>query len=229
MKKLVAAAALSALISGSAVAADLSYPIKAPLAPITPVMSWTGFYVGASLGATFGSSGFNYNSPFYSHNYGEYGSQSFSAGGYLGYNWQVQNIVFGVEGEANWLNASFKDTNAANGAFLNSDWQFALSARVGYLLTPGSLLYVKGGWAFTDASIGSVFYTPGYTYNDGYRNGALVGVGLETLMGRNWLVRVEAEYTINGESASIGIPYGPATVDFDPDFLTAKLGVGYKF
>jgi outer membrane immunogenic protein len=49
MKKF-AVASISALVigTGAAFAADL--PVKAPPAPVAPVYSWTGFYVGANVG-----------------------------------------------------------------------------------------------------------------------------------------------------------------------------------
>jgi outer membrane immunogenic protein len=39
-------------VSGSAFAADIA--VKAPLPAPTPVYSWTGWYVGGNLGASFG-------------------------------------------------------------------------------------------------------------------------------------------------------------------------------
>ena len=226
----LAVAALGAL-AAPATAADLAtYPIKAPLAPAAPVMSWTGFYIGGAVGATFGSTPFNVEQFGFTTNVGEYGSSSFSAGLYLGYNWQVAPTwVLGLEGEANWLNQSFSNNSGLNSTFLSSDWQFAISARGGYLLTPSSLLFAKVGWAFTDANINNIFALPGVTYNDGYRNGVLVGLGLETLIANNWTVRLEGDYTINTQNASIGVPAAGAKVQFSPDFLTARLGVGYKF
>ncbi|MFG1270563.1 outer membrane beta-barrel protein [Xanthobacter sp. DSM 14520] len=234
MKHLFAATFIALAAAGAlaapAPAADLTYPIRMPLAPPAPVMSWTGFYIGGAVGSSFGSTPFNVEEFGYTTNVGDYGSSSFSAGLYLGYNWQVATSwVLGLEGEANWLNQSFNSNIGENGNFLNSDWQFAISARGGYLLTPSTLLFAKVGWAFTDASIDNIYTLPGLTYSDGYRNGVLVGLGIETLIANNWLVRLEGDYTINTQNASIGFPDAGAAIQFAPDYLTARLGIGYKF
>jgi opacity protein-like surface antigen len=45
--------------SGSAFAADIA--VKAPLPAPTPVYSWTGWYVGGNLGASFGRAKTDFN------------------------------------------------------------------------------------------------------------------------------------------------------------------------
>ena len=55
-KMLLAGTALLALVSGSAMAADLSRPPPEPYkAPpmMVPVFTWTGFYVGGNLGGAW--------------------------------------------------------------------------------------------------------------------------------------------------------------------------------
>src|SRR5204863_9573066 len=88
---------------GLAAAADLPYPVKAPpLAPVPPPSSWAGFYLGGQIG--YGEDAVRWR------NLG--GSAAFSpldsltrdrgsgviGGGQLGYNFQVNRLVFGVEG-----------------------------------------------------------------------------------------------------------------------------------
>ena len=52
-KKLLAGVALGALLIGApAMAADM--PVKAPKAPPVIPYSWTGFYVGANVGYSWG-------------------------------------------------------------------------------------------------------------------------------------------------------------------------------
>jgi outer membrane immunogenic protein len=95
-----AAVAISAIAGvGAASAADL--PVKAPYvkAPIAMVYDWTGFYVGANLGWSFGRSSTDYivaGLPF--------GSTSQKMDGILGglqagYNWQNGRGVFGLEAD----------------------------------------------------------------------------------------------------------------------------------
>ncbi len=40
--------------SSSAFAADMGYPVKAPLMAVAPAYSWTGFYLGANAGGGWG-------------------------------------------------------------------------------------------------------------------------------------------------------------------------------
>lgn len=94
MKKttLVGALALG-LLSTSAFAADLPSRKMAPAAPVTyaPAFAWTGFYVGANAGYGFGQiskAGTLFNDP-----------AGFVGGGQIGYNYQMNNIVFGLEGD----------------------------------------------------------------------------------------------------------------------------------
>lgn len=95
-----AAIALSAIACiGAASAADL--PVKSPYvkAPVAVAYDWTGFYVGANLGWSFGRSSTDYviaGLPF--------GSTSQSMDGILGglqagYNWQNGRGVFGLEAD----------------------------------------------------------------------------------------------------------------------------------
>src|SRR5262249_33678781 len=96
---------------GLASAADLPYPVKAPPpAPVlvAPISSWAGFYMGGQIG--YGEDAVRW------HNLG--GSAAFSpldsvtrdrgngviGGGQLGYNFQVNRLVFGIEGSVSAAN-----------------------------------------------------------------------------------------------------------------------------
>jgi outer membrane immunogenic protein len=158
-----AAAALSVT---SAHAADL--PVKAaPLAP-TPVLTWTGFYLGGNAGYSWGDWDRN----------GLGGIASPSVDGWVlglqaGYNWQVSPVwVVGVEGdiqitgqkasEFGALLASdvaggpppFTDPAAfhtiTTGSFGNEwklPWFATFRGRIGGLVDPSLLIYATGGLA----------------------------------------------------------------------------------
>jgi len=142
---------------GLAAAADLPYPVKAP--PPAPVLvappdSWAGFYLGGQVG--YGEDAVRW------HNLG--GSAAFSpldsvtrdrgngviGGGQLGYNFQVNRLVFGVEGS---VSAANFDRSFASPYFPATDtwsskltWLGTVTGRVGYGFDSW-MPYVKGGFA----------------------------------------------------------------------------------
>src|ERR1700689_2977779 len=86
----------------TASAADM--PLKAPPAPPPPVFSWTGFYVGAQVGGAWGHDHASIQNPgpppvcipFTVNTSGGMG------GFHAGYNYQVSQWVFGLEGSIDW-------------------------------------------------------------------------------------------------------------------------------
>src|SRR5262249_20761948 len=101
MKKLLlASVGMLALGLGQASAADIARrvaPARAPAAYVTPVYNWTGFYVGINGGYGFGSSSF-------SNTLGTASSDVNGGlvGGTIGYNWQFNQLVLGLEGDIDW-------------------------------------------------------------------------------------------------------------------------------
>ena len=99
MKRILAAGfALGALAcTHGAFAADLSLaPLyKAPPAEVAQAYNWTGFYLGANGGGGWGHSSWNANATGINLSGGQ-------AGGTIGYNRQLGNVVFGVEGDVDW-------------------------------------------------------------------------------------------------------------------------------
>ena len=127
MKYLLAGAiALFAFASANtARAADT--PLKAP-APIAPAPSWTGFYLGAQLGAAWQDAHTDYGpvaAPFAPVIIFGFASgliptsapqdgAGFLGGLTLGYNMQSGPVVWGLEGDASWL--SVRNTSNVTGA-----------------------------------------------------------------------------------------------------------------
>ena len=99
-KMILATAATLSLVSGSALAADLSYPTKAP-AYVAPIQNydWSGFYIGVMGGGGWGRSR---QTDTAGTTTGFYDVSGGFIGGTLGYNIQTRPWVWGIEGDGAW-------------------------------------------------------------------------------------------------------------------------------
>lgn len=144
---------LVAAACGSAVAADIPYPVKAPV-PVQVLPSWAGFYIGGQIG--FGEDTVRWRNLGASPVYSPPGSLTFDrgggviGGGQAGYNFQVGRVVLGVEGS---LSATSFDRSFPSPWFPATDtwssrvsWLGTVTGRVGYGFDAW-LPYVKAGLA----------------------------------------------------------------------------------
>jgi outer membrane immunogenic protein len=191
-----------------------------------------GSYI-CPFGSTFGSNCFETPFQFNEH------KTVYTIGPFVGYRVQLGGWVFGVEGDWSWKNAetSLNQSSAtaiavssfgSTSNFLRTD-QFSgsvkqksdssIRGRVGWLVTPWSLLYVTGGVAFGEISgsfaySGALFSCPSggsfsasscasssvatattaVTWSD-TRVGSTVGAGWETELFPGWKGRFEYRYT----------------------------------
>jgi outer membrane immunogenic protein len=172
-KKIALAAALVASFSGSALAADLPSKKAPVVAP--PVLSWTGFYVGANAGGLWSGNNSG-NLQVYggapalsaipvgnkvSNSYG-----GFLGGGQVGYNYQLmKSFVIGAEadiqgmagnaGTANFTGVSSADSvtyTTYGKASSNLQYIGTVRGRVGYLVMPTLLAYGTAGFAYGGVS-----------------------------------------------------------------------------
>ena len=101
MRKFVTLLGAAALGISVANAADMptKMPVKAPI--VAPAYNWTGFYIGAAGGWGWGRT--NHRdltaTPF---DRGPWNIDGGILGGTIGYNWQMSQWVFGVEGDGSW-------------------------------------------------------------------------------------------------------------------------------
>jgi outer membrane immunogenic protein len=157
--KLIATLAFTAALgAGAASAADFGARpyTKAPY--IDPIFNWAGFYVGGHVGGAWTNeqwtnSGnttlFGDLSP--GQGFRQRGS-GFFGGGQVGYNWQANNYVFGLEGTISGLGNRGTALNNVFGLGLDdqfswrTDWMATITGRAGYAVN-NNLFYVKGGYA----------------------------------------------------------------------------------
>lgn len=178
--------------------------------------TWSGFYVGGTLGYGFGATDVR----------GGSGSFDLDANGgvgtlFAGYNWQVGGAVLGLEAD---IGTGYLDDSLGAGiGEVSSDLNVmgSLRARAGLLVSPAFLVYGTAGVAIADFD----FRANGSTSSEtlvGYQ----VGVGSELLITPAWTLRMEYIYTgLGAESVS----HGGITNSYDPDFHTVRAGLSFRF
>ena len=128
---------------GPAFAADAPRPTvtKAPLSVgpelRRPSINWTGVYLGINGGFSFGGSYWTDSVTGISS--GNFGTSGFVFGGTLGANYQAGSLVFGVEADGDWADASgfgtFTATSlCAGGCLTKQHWLATVRGRAGYAI-----------------------------------------------------------------------------------------------
>jgi len=214
-KFLLATTALVAL-TGSAFAADLPSRKGPPVyVPPVPVFTWTGVYIGGQIGYAWDR---DYTIPYVAGvatpalGYG-WSPSGVVGGAHIGYNYQVAQFVFGLEGdvEGSSLNSSVAPTlipGYTNG--VNVPIQGSVRGRAGFAVDR-ALFFATGGAAFASIREQYFFVTP-LTLSSA-RVGWTVGGGIEYAVTNNWTIRGEYLYT----------DYGRWT-----DFPTITPGTGWR-
>jgi outer membrane immunogenic protein len=232
MKKfLLATVALVALgATVPALAADLparTYT-KAPVYA-APIYNWTGFYIGGHIGGAFTG-----DNNFGGLTTGNNNDGRFLGGLQAGYDYQfAPNWVLGVEGQYSWLGSNNNGVIFPGGFVYNNNQRGlgSVTGRVGYTWGPG-LLYVKGGYAFSDnnESLVNGAGTPvPFAFSGNHSNGFTVGAGLEYMFTQNWSGKIEYQYYNFGNSSFVApaalAPFG----NFRTDDHVVKAGINYRF
>jgi outer membrane immunogenic protein len=243
-------------------------------APAQAQANWTGSQVGGQGGVANMAQGFAepgshlcglgfgpcIETPFsFSAN-----KTSGTGGGFLGYRWQWGNSVIGIETDINGksLSGSFalSDQNSfRTESFYGSareTWDGSVRGRLGWLVTPWTLVYGTGGVAYGGVS-GSFAYSAHEfpTFCVGIcasavgggswsttAVGATGGGGVETMITNNLTLRLEYRYTdfgrfsqtvplhtFCGSGPDCTSPSNAATINLHPTFQTVTAGIAYNF
>src|SRR6267142_1370773 len=225
MKKHIFAACLAALTVTPAMAADMA--TKAPPMGVTrSIYDWTGMYVGINGGGGRSNNCWDMNGALlfgFSPALAEGCNNGTGAvvGGQIGYRYQVNSLVFGIEAQGDWADMKGSNTSTVfNG--LSPAIQKALSpvlvntskvdaigmftGQVGYSFGP-LLWYVKGGAAVTDNKYdGALNLTAGQfslsatDSASAVKFGGVVGTGLDWMFADGWSVGVEYNHLFMGSN-----------------------------
>ena len=219
--RLIFFALVAGVLSGQALAADLSVPPppRAPVAfvPPPPVFTWSGIYIGGNGGYSFGTT---------TPSIGELSGPGFStngtvAGGTIGGNYQAGVFVFGVEGDLDWDNIKGNPA-ACVGCQVSSTWLATARGRVG-VAWDRLLFYGTVGAAFQKVKFAVTappLATPLATTVDPI--GVIAGGGVEFAILPNWSVKAEYLYvSFNNQTI------GPGTFTLIENVVRG--GVNYRF
>jgi outer membrane immunogenic protein len=263
ISKTIAAAAVaigSAVCIGAAPAADLAPYTKTPVF-VQPGYDWTGGYIGVNVGYSFGRSADTSSlsglapAPLFTDTLSSH-MDGVVGGGQIGYNFQMQNWLWGVETD---FQGSGQKSNhvytcpvgictAGVGPFglfpgpavpvtmsQELDWFGTLRGRVGVVVVPRVLLYATGGLAYGQVDSHSTLLGASTATNTNV--GWTAGGGIEGAITQDWSVRLEYLYldlgtvsnTFNTTVAALG---GATLVSGFNSRITdniVRVGVNYRF
>jgi outer membrane immunogenic protein len=261
MKKILLGAAVAMLGIAPALAADMAPRYtKAPMAVPDAVYNWTGFYVGVNggygwengTGDLVGNSGgivipaaiaggtipshFNVR------------PEGWLAGAQAGYNWQVNHIVFGVEGDIQAARIRQSVVLTAVGipgvlfptlstASTQLDWFGTARGRIGYAWNQ-FMLYGTGGLAFgqvSDTATSATVPPPpfGTGTSSSTRAGWAAGGGFEWAFMPSWSVKGEYLHVDLG-SVTTRVLFAVSPTDFldyrfRHNYDIVRVGLNYKW
>lgn len=224
-------AGLCLLGGTAALAAD--YPPIAP--PPPPVFTWTGPYVGLHIGGAFAGNISINGSPIVSSTFGRDGV---FGGAHLGYNYQMNSVVIGLQAEYNFAGITGSAT-AGPFAFHSAVRQFgSIDGRLGLAFNRW-LIYAIGGFAYSDPRHSIVNdgipLTRDYAANE---YGWDVGGGVEYAFMGNWTGRIEYRYYNwgnKGYADTLGYGLAAGATGVIPSHTTTeqlhtvRAGLTYKF
>ncbi len=258
-KLLIATFSIAALSVGVAQAADLGVrPAPAPVAVAPACAQFGGVYIGAHGG--YG---------YYRHDYADRGniaqtidadlptSANISDGNWLGgaqigWNWQRNCTVFGVEADWSWsgmkANETFFDGDAGTQDSLTVAsklrWFGTVRTRAG-IVVDNFLVYATGGFAYAqfDRSYTLLEDAPATTFTFNSKNtrwGWTAGLGTEWAWTANWSLKSEVLYmryinndvTITGTTfngVNFGVPGRGYNIGSQDEVWITRIGLNYRF
>lgn len=224
MKKLLFSAASILALSAPVMAADIVEP-----APF----DWTGPYVGLNAGASFFKEDLELENPLSAT--GSISSDdtetNVTFGVQAGYNFQSDNLLLGVEGDFNYL-------DAGDDLFLagkpnaewesDHDWFATIRARAG-LVADEALFYITGGVAFLDATYKLTAVGIDDSSSSDVLVGWTIGGGVEYALSEDWSAKIEYLYA-DFESVDDDIAtFTNISASADPSLHVVRAGINYHF
>jgi outer membrane immunogenic protein len=222
MRSLLLGTAIAVGLTSYCYAADMA--VKAPPPPPPPTYSWTSCYIGGNVGGAWDNISTVRTGvlgvplpPGTDEYYGADNGNAFVGGGQIGCDYQAGMWIFGVQGQYDWgkINSSHNILPFPIYTYNSEVRNFGtLTGRVGYLVTPQTLLYVKAGGAWAHDFVTVTIPSEAFLSESASPNfaGWTVGGGLEWMLKSYLSFFVEYNYMDFGTNAVTFIS-GPAAVD----------------
>lgn len=239
------------LLSSVAVTA-IALGFSAPALAQPPALNnWAGFYVGLNAGGAWGRSSANTSTDCSTTFPAEYfcnaagfgaangaavnasGSGTVNASGFTGgvqagYNWQANNVIYGLETDFGAFNlkgsrqgignypVTILAVNTANAdtvsSSISTNWLYTFRGRLGVALPSNLMAYATGGLALTRLTVSNSFSDnnsapPGAVESASdakLKTGWVLGGGLEWALSNDWTVRGEYLYVDFGKVTAAG-------------------------
>jgi outer membrane immunogenic protein len=237
MRKITVGLGLLAALMTSQIAGAADMRVKAPPPPPPPPpFSWTGFYIGGDFGGAWANGSVT-------DLFGLSASASrsgFIGGGVVGFNYQITNIVWGVEGNFDWTSLSTTGTGVFVPGFgvlqasADTNWVSTLAGRLGVtsqmFFGNQSLFYIKGGgaWVRNTATITNLT-TGGALSASNTNNGWVIGGGIEWAFGTNWSAKIEYDYlALRSWTFNSVVLFPGDTFSVSRNIQEFKIGINYR-
>jgi outer membrane immunogenic protein len=233
--------------------------------PAPGMTSWTGWHAGLNIsgtrhkastydvngwGQTFNGPG----SPPYVTPFFESHKTNIGFGGQVGYDWQINYWVAGLEADVGYVGAKstfmpptalqFCGTGCTASATNELTWMATFRGRAGIAIdrvliygTAGIALgAIENRWGFGDRTVVGVgAFSDSQFKVDEIRTGFVYGGGVEFAATRNWIVRAEAMHVNFGTSSATiqgpGLWVGPGsfTTNFKNSVTLGRAALSYKW
>ena len=119
-------------------------------------------------------------------------------GGTLGYNYQVGQVVFGLEGDLDWSNIGRSTACGGTNCTTRNNWLSTVRGRLGYAFDR-FMPYVTGGAAFGDIKNSVAGVANASSTNAGWT----LGGGIEAAIAGPWTAKLEYLYVDLGRGGSV--------------------------
>ncbi|MGO9544676.1 MAG: outer membrane protein [Rhodomicrobium sp.] len=240
IRRLVLGAVGAIALTASAQAADMYVPGPAGGYKDGPAFfSWAGWYAGVNGGYAWGGEadvssaypGYCTLAPCGGHSSGSTTADGGFGGGQIGYNWQRDRLVFGLEADIQGagVDGSVTVGGPASGS-TSLDWFGTVRGRLGLTVMGGtSLVYVTGGLAY--GGVDDKLTVPGASKSDSQvAAGYVLGAGIEHSYSPSWSVKAEYQYFDLGSDA-LSLSHSGVTAEgsYDHNYQTVRVGVNYHF